>query len=307
MGSDDEMSLSSYSKSDSEDDYTPDDEDSYSSSEEESDPKPKKKKSGKKALDDGKKVTVKAVGKQKIKDDLTFNPKTFVPVAQDLTPFAVLTAADYTVFNDPADAPTGGGYRGCAQVTITLGPLQDFSNSGTNSSGAFPLAKADAQVTYYQQTFISGHVLNADFGGPDAPKNMTILTSSANSQQKTFDSNVKKARNTIYSIYMDLAALGPKSTNFLAALGYGIELDLQVGQTGGRWHHKYPGNCISNRIDLDAQIVGEVKVLTAIGNPNTYFSSPRPSILIGIQGKLTTVQNYIATAMTGSRLDNSEY
>jgi hypothetical protein len=301
------MSKYKYSKSDSDDDFDPDAEDSYSSSEDESYEKPKKKKSGLKALDEGKKAAIKAVGKRMIKDDLTFNSKTFVPVAQDLTPFAVLTAAHYTLFQDPADAPKGGGYAGCAQVTITLGPLQDFSNSGTNSSGAFPRAKAKAETKYYRQTFVSGHVLNADFGGPDASKNMTILTSSANSQQKTFDSNVKKARNIIYSVYMDLAALGPKNTNFLAGLGYGIKLDLQVGSAGGEWSNKYPGNCISNQIDLDAQIVGEGKVLTAIAAPNTYFSSPRPSILSGIQGKLTMVQTFITTAMTRSRLDNAEY
>jgi hypothetical protein len=304
------MSKHKYNYESEDDDYEqPDDASEDSSSEEEPEPPKKKKLSS-----DAKTVVksgVKGSVKKKISDDLAFNPKLFLAVAKDLSPYEIIEDADYTLFDDPNDAPSGGGkggYKGCQQVTMILGPKQQFGQTGTNSSGAYPLAIGDAENDYPNQTFVSGHVLNADFGGPDAAKNMTILTSSANGQQKTFDTNVKNARNALYNVYMDLASLDPIDDDFLEDIEYGIALDIQVDDAHGEWDANYPGNCISNWMDLDATVVNELRVTNAIAAPATYFNNHhRQTILNSLPNKLAAVRNLVAAANAGSPVDNQEF
>lgn len=303
-------------RSDRDDDWEPKDKDSSSSFSDDDEPKKKKKpgKPGKKPLSADTKAGVKGNAKKKVKkkilDDLSVNPNLFLPVAKDLSPYEIIVGAKYDLFDDPADAPAGvgkHGYKGCQRATITLGPKQQLGQVGTNSSGIYPLAKADAEATYTDQTFVSGHVVNADFGGPDAASNMTILTSSANGQQKLFDNHVKNARNALYAVYKDLASLGPIDPNFFDNLKYGIKLDIRVGVAGGVWDANYPGNCISNSITLTATVENEVNVQNAIANANTVFTNPRQIVLKGLPNRLTAVFNEIVTANSGSPIDNAEY
>ncbi len=230
-----------------------------------------------------------------------------VPITMDLSPFEVLVAAVYTPFADPPGCPaTTGGYKGCQRVTITLGPKQEFLQTGSDSSASYPHALANAKTSYPARTLVSGHVLNANFGGPDDPSNMTILTSSANSSQRLFDNNVGYARSTLYNIYRDIASCDPINPAFFTAIGYGIAVEIQV--TGAAWTLGYPGNCISSQLTLSANVVGEAALLATFATPTdiaTNFRQPRQIVFSSIHHTITSVRTYVATAMTGTPIANT--
>ena len=263
----------------------------------------KVKTSGKKKISTPKKGTVKAAVKSGVVSKLRArNAKG--TVGFDLSPYAMIKDPVYELFDDPDDAPTSGGYRGCKKVTATLGPKQQFGQAGSDATGSYPKALAKASSTYKDQTFISGHVLNADFGGPNLPRNTTILTSSANGQQKTFDSNIKAARNALHLVYSTLAQCGPKASTFFTNLGYGIKIVITLDDDA--WADDYPGNCISTEMRLTATVVNEAKV-TAAAADTSKFNNAVPSKLNGIAGQLQNVQNLVDTANTGNVVDNREY
>jgi hypothetical protein len=261
-----------------------------------------KTKTGKAPLPTVKKKAAKAIAKPLVA--AVIPPTAYVPVPVNLAAYEILVPAAYVSFADPADCPAAtGDYMGCHQVTVTLGPKQQFGQTGTNATATFPYALADASLAYAgQYVFKSGHVLNADFGGPNAANNMTILTSSANTQQTKFDNNIKNARNALYNVYKAVASCGPTSATFFSAIGYGIAIDIQMG--GGTWGPAYPDDCISNQMDLNAVVVNEAAFIAAAQNPNN-FASPRPSVLVSIPRLCGIVQNYVAIAMTRNQIINA--
>ncbi len=267
-------------------------------------PEPKKKKTPKttkKPLTKSKKATVKAAAKAPVKVAVPVMYLTPVPV--NLAPYEIIVAVAYTMFADPGDAPGGqGDYMGCQQMTITIGPKQQFGDAGTNASSTHPRALAAARAAHVNRTFKSGHVLNADFGGPDAARNMTILTSSANTRQTKFDSNVKRARNALYNVYKAIGSCGPNDPAFFDTIGYGISVDIQMG--GGTWGAAYPDNCISRQMDLVATVVNDGPIRAAALIPAN-FSSPRPSVLNSIDHLCDVVQDYVDIAMTRTQIDNT--
>ena len=167
-----------------------------------------------------------------------------------------LSPPEYTLFDQP-DGATSATARGCKTATVTLGPLAGFTdvNSGTDAEAVWPSAIEDVRAKIQGYTWISGHVINADFGGfGGSDENMTCLTSSANSQQKAFDSNVKHARTYLHQVYTALREAGKKS-DFFSGFGYGIELELEMSDA--TWGRKYPYNCVSNTMSLAATVVNE--------------------------------------------------
>jgi hypothetical protein len=90
-------------------------------------------------------------------------------------------------------------YRGCQSSSSVLRPHHTVTGSGlgTDAKPNVPQALADLQKDrFFKDTFVSGHVMNADFGGPGHdPKNQTILTSAANTAHKNgWETPVKKAQ-----------------------------------------------------------------------------------------------------------------
>jgi hypothetical protein len=90
-------------------------------------------------------------------------------------------------------------YRGCKSSSSVLRPHHGITGSGlgTDAKPDVPKALADLQSdNFFKDTFISGHVMNADFGGVGLNAgNQTILTSAANSAHKSgWESPVKKAQ-----------------------------------------------------------------------------------------------------------------
>lgn len=85
--------------------------------------------------------------------------------------------------------------RGCKRAEVKLHPHNDVYNEmgGTDALANVPDALVDIKKVFVNEKFISGHVLNAEFGGDGAdPANQTVLTSGANSQHH-FDEHVKSA------------------------------------------------------------------------------------------------------------------
>lgn len=90
-------------------------------------------------------------------------------------------------------------YRGCESSSSVLRPHHSITGSGmgTDANSRVPKALADLQDDkFFKDTFVSGHVMNADFGGlGDDPGNQTILTSAANTAHKNgWEKPVKKAQ-----------------------------------------------------------------------------------------------------------------
>jgi hypothetical protein len=95
--------------------------------------------------------------------------------------------------------PFTADYRGCKNSSSVLRPHHSITGSGlgTDANSRVPEALADLQGDkFFGDTFVSGHVMNADFGGVgDDPGNQTILTSAANSAHKNgWEKPVKKAQ-----------------------------------------------------------------------------------------------------------------
>jgi hypothetical protein len=143
-----------------------------------------------------------------------------------------------------ADNRLAGGKHSSA----TLGP-GCTSGLGSDSKADKPGAMARARAAY-GIAFISGHLLNADFGGDGADSaNLTILTGAANSSHKAFDSPVLKAVGALANVYKDLYALGMDVED----LSYGIKVTIDT--LPGTWSDKFPGSCISNGLSCTAEVV----------------------------------------------------
>jgi hypothetical protein len=264
----------------------------------------KKTKTGKKPLPTKTKKTIKAAVTPPVTAILATTSRTrMAPVATVLAPLAIITAAAHISFADPGDCPDNSGeHMGCQQMTITLGPKQQFGQAGTNSSNTYPRALAAVRIRYPLQTFKSGHVLNADFGGADEARNMTVLTSSANTQQTLFDTALKNAQNALYNVYAALASCNPTNPGLLGGLAYGISVTITMG--GGTRGPSYPDNCVSNQMALQAVIQNEANILAAAANLAN-FANPKPGTLNGVRGLCAQVRGFVTKANTRNLVDNT--
>ncbi len=167
----------------------------------------------------------------------------------------VITAPAYTVFPRPAGAKVGSA-RGCRTASITIGPrIGVETNTKSDADSDLPHAIKDVKRRYPGYGWVAGHVINADFGGDGTLNaNMTCLTSSANGTNKAFDEPVKKARKTLHDAYSLMRQCGAQDT-FFNEQEYGIKITAELSED--TWSENYPGNCISNSMQLNAEIVGE--------------------------------------------------
>jgi hypothetical protein len=97
----------------------------------------------------------------------------------------------------PVDPVDGGTW-----VTATLGPAAGRpSNYGSRpGTGACPAVNWLNQTAYLGKTWIKGHLLNDNLGGPGVSKNLTPMSHTANMRfQGQFESKVKRALDRCYS------------------------------------------------------------------------------------------------------------
>ncbi len=172
--------------------------------------------------------------------------------------FSIISEADYEPFPKPAGAPTAGA-RGCKSAEVTLGPIAGWPEflQGTDAAVIYPDAITDvrAELNDAKYHWKSGHVINADFGGSGiGNKNMTCLTSSANTSQTAFDNSIKNARSALHRVYSTIREAGAQH-EFFAGLGYGIKLEIVLSDAA--WAATYPENCVSDQMSLTATIVSE--------------------------------------------------
>ena len=165
----------------------------------------------------------------------------------------VLNGPFYTTFEDPDDAKTAMA-RGCHTAEITIGPYPGVSaNMGTDAEGELPGVLAFAKEEYGNH-FKSGHVINADFGGSGVDyQNLTCLTDSANSRQKTFDNAIKDARDVLQSAYIAILKGMPKDPDYIDELAYGIKIKITMSED--TWGPTFPDNCISREMLCEAEVV----------------------------------------------------
>jgi len=147
----------------------------------------------------------------------------------------------WTSANQPYAADAGTvftSYRGCKTSTSVLRPHHSITGSGLKSDAKsdVPTALADLQKpankTLFADTFVSGHVMNAAFGGLGSnPGNQTILTSGANSVHKGgWEGPVKKAQYfmTLVVKYLHAFKLNGTQAGILA----GIESSWRIELSG---------------------------------------------------------------------------
>jgi hypothetical protein len=135
-----------------------------------------------------------------------------------------------------------GGQRS----SVVLGPGQVLSKR-SDADPRLPDAIDDARRAYPGAGLKAGHILNAMFyGDGQRSENLTILTTSANTSNTTFDNRIKDAVNglkklceTLFNLNVDIGALKPS-----------IEITVTVGKEA--WGTDYPDNCIFKKIHFSA-------------------------------------------------------
>jgi len=165
--------------------------------------------------------------------------------------------------------------RGCQTATIWIHPHIDWKDvelGGSKTLSNVPQALTAIGTVFPGERFISGHMINADFGGDHTnPGNQTVLTHAANSQHD-FDDAVKAAAKkmavAVYEMYR--ASNSPDAETYLDGLydDWVIKVDVTVDDES--WYdvyvadavlkndpnvktHQYPLNAVATRIVFTAE------------------------------------------------------
>ncbi|MFF8788003.1 hypothetical protein [Streptomyces sp. NPDC015125] len=181
---------------------------------------------------------------------------------------------------------------------MILGP-RGFLDQRSDANSQLPPAIVDARAMYTNETFIAGHLVNASFGGDGRRSaNLTILTSSANGQMKSFDNSIKKALDCVSNIYEHLSRMSVDIT----PLRLGVEVDVRPAGEGYTWDTHGPGKYISTFIHCAATVRGAGLLedwITA-----ELAKDPRNPDWLYVRGQLDIVDNYIDYANTMGMIDN---
>lgn len=161
-------------------------------------------------------------------------------------------------FAGPSYQAEAVAFAGGKKSTATLGP-NALSGMGSDSVSNRPGGIASARRAYPSLMFISGHLLNAEFGGDgNDSTNVTILTSGANGRHKGFDNPIKRAVENLYAFYstLSLAYVDIKKVRF------GIE--VSIGTSDGKWGDSTPGSYICNELHCSARLTGVPRLDTFV-------------------------------------------
>lgn len=106
---------------------------------------------------------------------------------------------------EPAPNTKAGGQAS----RVVLGP-SNTSGLGSNSQSDKPPAILTARANLpAENNFISGHLVNADFGGAGESCNVVVLTTKANGDHKNyFESKVRILQYKLYKYYKAIADIG---------------------------------------------------------------------------------------------------
>ncbi|WP_328318424.1 eCIS core domain-containing protein [Streptomyces sp. NBC_00388] len=190
----------------------------------------------------------------------------------------------------------GGG----TEAHAILGPL-GFWDVNSDANPRLPPAIDDARDEYRHETFIAGHMLNACFGGPgNSSKNITILTSGANSRMKSFDNPIKTAMRYLGSIYDRLSHLYMP----IDQLRFGIEVLVQPAGYPYVWDRdSSPGKYISSYISCRATVRGSSMVSDWI--EDALRQDPYNPEWQAVNTELGYVLSYVDRANMSDLIDNS--
>lgn len=193
----------------------------------------------------------------------------------------------------PSPRPGAGG---CLS-TVVLGPGGYVSKNSDADRSAIPAILA-AEAAGYPHTFKAGHLLNAEFGGSgDDPDNLTILTTAANSAQRSFDEAVKLAvQTTLTHAYTVINSMGID----VSTLGYGIQVTITAQPTFWSNVVGNPGYLITDGLTCQAAIVGEPAIATLEGVLTATYGAARvpnhANLVATLNGHIATLQNDVAAA-----------
>jgi hypothetical protein len=163
--------------------------------------------------------------------------------------------------------------RGCMRAEVKIHPHEDVKSEmgGTDADPNVPAALPVAKPIFPGEVFISGHIINAEFGGAgDDPGNQTILVSGANSQHH-FDEHVKAAWYQMTKAWEELSrfATGSKGQAYMEDLQKNWAIHVVGVVDASSWYDKYisdpvlksnatvkkkyPLDCISTKVVFTAK------------------------------------------------------
>jgi len=166
----------------------------------------------------------------------------------------------------------GNKNRGCMRAEVKIHPHEDVKNEmgGTDADPNVPAALPVAKPLFPGEVFISGHIINAEFGGEgNDPGNQTILTSGANSQHH-FDEHVKAAWYQMTKAWEELSRFAVNSTGnaYMTKLQKDWAIHVVGVVDNESWYDKYmtdpvlkldptvkakyPLDCISTKVVMTA-------------------------------------------------------
>jgi hypothetical protein len=134
--------------------------------------------------------------------------------------------------------------RGCQTASVRLHPHGDsylVELGGSDAQSTIPAAIVDIKGLFPGESFISGHVINAEFGGDGAdPGNQTILTTGANSQHH-FDESVKSAWQKMTKAWEEMYrfAQGPAGRKYMNDLRGKWAIQITGTVDAVSWYDRY--------------------------------------------------------------------
>lgn len=178
-----------------------------------------------------------------------------------------------TKFTGEVRTPFVDKRRGCKSAEVKIHPHEDVNNEmgGTDADPNVPAALPVAKPIFSGEVFISGHIINAEFGGQgNDPGNQTILTSGANSQHH-FDEHVKAAWWQMTKAWEEMSrfARDPTGQAYMTNLQKNWAIHVVGVVDDSSWYDKYmtdpvlqndatvlkkyPLDCISTKIVFTAK------------------------------------------------------
>jgi hypothetical protein len=134
--------------------------------------------------------------------------------------------------------------RGCQTAKVWLHPHGDSYSvelGGSDAQSNIPDAIVDIKGLFPSESFISGHVINAEFGGKGTdPGNQTILTSGANSQHH-FDESVKSAWRKMTKAWEEMYRFAQDSagTTYMDDLRDNWAIEIMGAVAADSWYDHY--------------------------------------------------------------------
>ena len=162
------------------------------------------------------------------------------------------------------NSPFAEERRGCKTAEVKLHPHKDVYTEmgGTDALPNVPQALVDIKTLFPGEKFISGHVLNAEFGGDGSNHaNQTVLTSGANSQHH-FDEHVKSAWIYMTRAWEEMYRFAQDATakTYMEDLQKDWAIHIEATVDDNSWYpalkaavtNSYPLDCVTTRVEFTA-------------------------------------------------------